>query len=280
MCKASRQAASRLTEPPLENATVRNDRQPLPAPELRALACILAVVAPLAGAASLSAATILHAQDAAKDAAKDATKEEAKDDILRGPAVPKEDVESSRGFTGGQRAKPAEGMQEADGKKDARARTAGSRADIEHRAFVDAVGRLALEGDRAKTAEAAIADFAARLESWRELAKAKQEEMLRLRRSAPSDQPPSEEFKRVASSIEKSRPKLAELEQQVYAMLDEAEGAALKEHHDAARKEIRAAMAREAEAKRAAAKEEMDRKRRAREAGEGKPSGKPAMNPE
>ena len=63
-------------------------------------------------------------------------------------------------------------------------------------------------------------------------------------------------------------------------MLDEAEGAALKGHHDAARKEIRAAMAREAEAKRAAAKEEMERKRRAREAGEGKPSGKPAMNPE
>jgi hypothetical protein len=255
---------------------VRNDRPTIRASERSALACFLAVVAPLACAASLSAAPILHAQDAAKDAAKGA----AKDDILRGPAVPKEDVESSRGFTGGQRAKPAEGMQEADGKKDARARTAGSRADIDHRAFVDAVGRLALEGDRAKTAEAAIADFAARLESWRELAKAKQEEMLRLRRSAPSDQPPSEEFKRVASSIEKSRPKLAELEQQVYAMLDGAEGAALKEHHDAARKEIRAAMAREAEAKRAAVKEEMERKRRAREAGEGKPSGKPAMNPE
>ena len=243
-------------ETTLENAAVTNDRPTRRAFDRHALACFLALAVPLACAASIS-----HAQDAAKD------------DLLRGPAVAKEDVESSRGFTGGSRAKPGDGMQEP------RTRVAGSRADIEHRAFVEAVGRLALEGERAEAAQASIADFAARLDAWREVAKARQAEMLRLRRNAPSDQPPSEEFKRVASSIEKARPKLAELEQQVYAMLNEAEGAALKEHHDAVRKEIRATMAREAEAKRAAAKEEMDRKRRAREAGEGKPADTPGTKP-
>jgi hypothetical protein len=247
------------------------------------LRTILSLVAPIAVACALSTASVAHAQDGSRGG-----KQGAKhDDILRGPAVPKEDVESSRGFTGGSRAKPAEGMQDSSDKKDAkpeRGRTGASRADIEHRAFVEAVARLALDGERAKAAGAAVADFATRLEAWREMAKSKQEEMQRLRRNAPSDRPPSEEFKRVASSIEKSRPKLAELEQQVYAMLDESEGAALKEHHDAVRKEIRTAMAREAEAKRAAAKEEMERKRRAREGRDEKPSGgssgSPAMNPE
>ena len=65
-----------------------------------------------------------------------------------------------------------------------------------------------------------------------------------------ANEPPSEEFKKKMAALETSRPKLGELQQRVFGMLTEEQGAKLKDAYAAELKRVRDEISRKTEAER------------------------------
>ena len=157
-----------------------------------------------------------------------------KDDVLRGPKVPPKGIESKRQFTGGQ------GGQRP-------AASGGSRPTIEQNAFFVALESMKFEGELKDAVEGARAEFLERVKQWEATVGEQRKKLFEQRKNAPSNQPPSEEFKKKMADIEASRPKLGELQQRVFGMLTEEQGAKLKDAFDAELKRVREEMSRKAE---------------------------------
>lgn len=184
--------------------------------------------------------------------------------VLDGPQVPKKGLDSKRPFTGGQKAGDKAGSK--DGKRPQA--QMGSKPAIEQNAFFAAIDAMGFEGDLGASVEGARAEFIERVKQWDATASVKRRQLFDQRRQASPSEPPSEEFKKEMAAIEASRPKLAELQQRVYGMLSEEQGAKLKETYEAELKRVRDEIARQAEA---------DRKRKeAERKGEGKGKSKEA----
>lgn len=171
--------------------------------------------------------------------------------VLDGPEVPKKGLDSKRPFAGGQK----------DGKRPAA--QMGSKPAVEQNAFFAAIDAMGFEGELKTSVEAARADFVERVKQWDASTSEKRKKLFDARKRASPSEPPSEEFKKGMSEIEASRPKLVELEQRVYGMLSEAQGAKLKETYGAELKRVRDEIARQTEAERA--RKEAERKARAKE---------------
>ncbi len=173
------------------------------------------------------------------------------DDVLRGPKVPPKGIESNRQFTGGKAGqRPA-----APG---------GSRPTIEQNAFFAAIDSMKFEGDLRKSVEDARTEFVERVKAWDKSAGEQRKKLFEERKNAPSNEPPSEEFKKRMAAIETSRPKLGELQQRVFGMLSEEQGAKLKDAYAAELKRVRDEIARKTEAERK--KQEANRRPSARPA--------------
>ncbi|MEY3143246.1 MAG: hypothetical protein RLY21_1739 [Planctomycetota bacterium] len=189
-----------------------------------------------------------------------------KDDVLRGPKVPQKGIDSDRQFTGGKAAQRA-------------AAAGGSRPTIEQNAFFAALDSMKFEGELKKSVEDARTEFVERVKEWDKSAGEQRRKLFEERKKAASNEPPSEEFKKKMTQIEASRPKLAELQQRVFGLLTEEQGAKLKEAFDAELKRVRDEIARKTEAERK--KQAADRKRSAQPArgpGDSKPT-PPAEKP-
>lgn len=156
------------------------------------------------------------------------------DDVLRGPKVPPQGIESNRQFTGGK------GGQRP-------AASGGSRPTIEQNAFYVALDSMKFEGELKKSVDAAREEFIARLQAWDKSASEQRKKLFDERKKAPSNEPPSEDFKKRMAEIETSRPKLGELQQRVFGMLTEEQGVQLKDAFAAELKRVRDEMARKAE---------------------------------
>ena len=167
------------------------------------------------------------------------------DDVLRGPAVKKGDIESERPFTGGKR----EGG--------ARLQT---KPALEFASFAAAVGAMDLPEARKVELVTACEAFQDRAAAWEKSAAERRKKIYDARKRESSDEPPSAEFKKAISELDASLPKVVELQQQVYALLSEEEGAQLKKAYESelARrreeitKEVAAERKRKAEALKAA----------------------------
>jgi hypothetical protein len=231
------------------------------------------LVAAVALAAStpitLDAHAALHPQDATPSVAP-----EKDSGVLDGPEVPKKGLDSSRPFTGG---KPPV----KDGAKDGQRPPApmGSKPAIEQNAFFAAIDAMAFTGELKESVDAARAEFVARVKAWEETAGAKRKKLFEERKRASSAEPPSEEFKKGMAEIEASRPKLVELQQRVFGMLSEEEGAKLKDAFEAELKRVRDEIARKAEADRKRKQAEKKEGSQDPAAREGKPSGDRPTDP-
>lgn len=180
-----------------------------------------------------------HLDPPADPATPPAQKEEPQneDDVLRGPKVPPKGIESNRQFTGGKAGqRPA-----APG---------GSRPTIEQNAFFVAIDSMKLEGDLKKSVEDARTEFVERVKAWDKSSGEQRRKLFEERKNAPSNEPPSEEFKKKMAAIETSRPKLGELQQRVFGMLSEEQGAKLKDAYAAELKRVRDEISRKTEAER------------------------------
>jgi hypothetical protein len=155
-------------------------------------------------------------------------------DVLRGPEVPKKGIESDRQFTGGKPGARPQGQM-------------ASKPEIEQGAFFTALEAMRFEGDLGASVVAAREEFVARVKAWEKSAGEKRKQLFEKRKQAAPSAPPSEEFKREMNAIEASRPKLFELQQRVYGMLSEAQGATLKDAYDAELKRVRDEIARKTE---------------------------------
>ena len=185
--------------------------------------------------------------------------------VLDGPQVPKKGLDSKRPFTGGQKAGDKAG--DKAGSKDGKRPQAqmGSKPAIEQNAFFAAIDAVGFEGDLGASVEGARAEFIERVKQWDATASVKRRQLFDRRKQASPSEPPSEEFKKEMAAIEASRPKLAELQQRVYGMLSEEQGAKLKETYEAELKRVRDELARQAEAERKAKDAERKTKEKAKE---------------
>lgn len=223
------------------------------------LAAVLSAALPAEAPAPLSATSArLHPQE--KEPAP-AAKPGEDGGVLDGPAVPKKGLDSTRPFVGGQK-----GGQK-DGQKDGKRPPAqmGSKPAIEQNAFFAALDAMGFGGALKASIEGVRDDFVERVKQWDATAGEKRRQLFEQRKRASPSEPPSEEFKKEMAAIEASRPKLAELEQRVYGMLSEEQGAKLKETYDAELKRVRDELARRAEAERKAKDAERKTKDKAKE---------------
>ena len=181
-------------------------------------------------------------------------------DVLRGPKVPQKGIESDRPFTGGKGGK--------DGQRPAA--QMGSKPAIEQGAFFTAIDSMGFEGDLGKSIDGARAEFLERVKQWEATSGEQRKKLFESRKQASPSEPPSEEFKKKMAEIEASRPKLAELQQRVYGMLSEEQGAKLKDAYDAELKRVRDEIARKAEAERK--RREAEKGKKPAPEGKGKPA--------
>ena len=191
-------------------------------------------------ATSPASAAVLQPHFAPPATAPEVPPAEKEGDVLRGPKVPKQGIESNRQFTGGMGAK--------DGQRPPA--QMGSKPAIEQGAFFTAIDATAFEGDLKKSIDDARAEFLERVKQWEATSGEQRKKLFESRKQASPSEPPSEEFKKKMAEIEASRPKLAELQQRVYGMLSEEQGAKLKDAYDAELKRVRDEIARKAEAER------------------------------
>jgi len=180
-----------------------------------------------------------HLDPPADPATPPAQKEDSQNesDVLRGPKVPPKGIESNRQFTGGKAGqRPA-----APG---------GSRPTIEQNAFFAAIDSMKFEGDLMRSVEDARTEFVERVKAWDKSAGEQRKKLFEERKNAPSNEPPSEDFKKRMAALETSRPKLGELQQRVFGMLTEEQGAKLKDAFAAELKRVRDEISRKTEAER------------------------------
>jgi hypothetical protein len=207
----------------------------------------LTALALLVGPSSLAASTSASAgaaqppagggQGAPADAPhSDAPPPERVPSGLRGPDVRQGDLDSEGTFIGG--------------KRDGAPKQPRTKPALEFAAFSTAVAAAPLASDVKANAVAACEDFRARVADWEKSAAERRKKLYESRRQADPAAPPSEEFKKAMGELEASRPKMIELQERVYAMLSEEEGAALKKAYDEDLAKRRAEIAREAEAER------------------------------
>ena len=175
---------------------------------------------------------------------------------LRGPDVRQGDLDSEGTFIGG--------------KRDGTSKQPRTKPALEFAAFSAAVAAAQLAGDTKADAVAACEEFRARVADWEKSAAERRKKLYDSRRRADPASPPTEEFKKAIGELEASRPKLIELQERVYAMLSEEEGAALKKAYDEDLARRRAEIAREAEAER---KRKAAEREKAREKGGEKKDG-------
>lgn len=183
-------------------------------------------------------------------------------EVLRGREVKKDDLESSRPFAGGKR----EGGPRLQ-----------TKPALELGSFVAAVEAFELPAERKAELVAACAAFRERLASWETSSAERKKKIYASRKREAPDAPPSEEFKKAMAELDASRPKVVELRQQIYALLDEEEGARLKKAYDEELARRRAEIAREVEADRkrkAEARDAAKQEAANREKGEKDPDGK------
>jgi hypothetical protein len=180
-----------------------------------------------------------HLDPPADPATPPAQKEDSQNegDVLRGPKVPPKGIESNRQFTGGK----AGQRPTAPG---------GSRPTIEQNAFFAAIDSMKFEGDLKQSVEDARTEFVERVKAWDKSAGEQRKKLFEERKNAPSNEPPSEEFKKKMAALETSRPKLGELQQRVFGMLTEEQGAKLKDAYAAELKRVRDEISRKTEAER------------------------------
>jgi hypothetical protein len=213
--------------------------------------------------ATLTALALLASQGAPADApASDAPPAERVPGGLRGPDVREGDLDSGGTFIGG--------------KRDGAPKQPRTKPALEFAAFSAAVAAAPLATDVKANAVAACEEFRARVADWEKNAAERRKKLYESRRQADPASPPTEEFKKGMGELEASRPKMIELQQRVYAMLSEEEGAALKKAYDEDLAKRRAEIAREAEAerKRKAAEREKAREKGGEKGGaDGKPMG-------
>jgi hypothetical protein len=220
-------------------------------------------------ASSVSMGSMLHPQPSLEPPATAPAPPAQKDgEVLRGPKVPQKGIDSNRQFTGGKAAK------DPNAQKDGQRPPAqmGSKPMIEQNAFFAALDSLDFGAEVDKSVKDAREEFVARVAEWEKTTSAKRKELFEKRKKASSSEPPSEEFKKQMNELEASRPKLAELQQRVYGMLSEEQGAKLKDAYDAELKRVRDEIARKAEAER---KRQAETKKAPPEGKKPAPEGKP-----
>jgi hypothetical protein len=109
---------------------------------------------------------------------------------------------------------------------------------------------MKLEGDLMQSVEDARTEFVERVKAWDKSAGEQRKKLFEERKNAPSNEPPSEDFKKRMAALETSRPKLGELQQRVFGMLTEEQGAKLKDAYAAELKRVRDEISRKTEAER------------------------------
>jgi hypothetical protein len=173
-------------------------------------------------------------------------------DGIKGPKVPDESLKSDKPFAGG-----------------GKGRAPQSRPMLELRVMNAAIDGLGLEGEQKDKVAAVRAEFMTRLETYEKQAAEKRKQLAEQRKKAPSDQPPSEEWKKEMQALENSRPKLDELKKGLSGVLTPEQMDLLKQRFDEGLKKARAEMTKRAE-------EERKKKEEAMKEGGGKPSDAPA----
>jgi hypothetical protein len=175
----------------------------------------------------------------------------APEDVLRGPKVPDVDVKSNRPFVEGAK----------DGEK-------LSKPVLEQRVYFRAIDLMGFEGDLKEKVNALRSAFVDRVTAYNKVAQAKRAELEAARKKADPTKPPSEEFKREMNKIEAERPKLAELQKEVKALLGEETGALLDKKFAEELKRVRAEQTRQTEEARKKKRAELEEQKK--QAAEGK----------
>lgn len=129
---------------------------------------------------------------------------------------------------------------------------AASRPVLEQRVYLRALETFALSDDeRARIAEARDA-FLERQEAMRREISTRMKELMDSRRSAPSSEPPSPEFRKAMEELRGRQLRVAELQRAVDAILGPDRAAELREHFDDALARTRRELAEKAELERKA----------------------------
>jgi len=173
-------------------------------------------------------------------------------DGIKGPKVPDDSLKSDKPFAGG-----------------AKGRAPQSKPMLELRVMNAAIDGLGLEGEQKDKVAAVRAEFMTRLETFEKQAAEKRKQLAEQRKKAPSDQPPSEEWKKEMQALENGRPKLDELKKGLSEVLTPEQMDLLKQRFDEGLKKAREEMTKRAE-------EERKKKEEAMKEGGGKPSDAPA----
>lgn len=172
---------------------------------------------------------------------------------IKGPKVPDESLKSDKPFAGGNKGRAPQ-----------------SKPMMELRVMGAAIDGLGLEGEQKDKVAAVRADFMKRLETYEKEAAAKRKELTEQRKKAPSDQPPSEEWKKAMQQLENGRPKLEELKKSLAEVLSPEQMDLLKERYDEGMKKAREEMTRRAE------EERRKKEEAAKNGGDGMQGDKPA----
>lgn len=173
-------------------------------------------------------------------------------DGIKGPKVPDDSLKSDKSFAGG-----------------GKARAPQSRPMLELRVMNAAIDGLGLEGEQKDKVAAVRAEFMTRLETYEKQATEKRKQLTEQRKKAPSDQPPSEEWKKEMQALENSRPKLEDLKKGLAEVLSPEQMDLLKQRFEEGLKKAREEMTRRAEEERKRKEEAM------KDGGAGKPSDAP-----
>jgi hypothetical protein len=167
------------------------------------------------------------------------------DDVLRGPKVPPIDVKSNRPFVEGAK----------DGEK-------LSKPVLEQRVYFRAIDLMAFEGETKEKLDALRVAFVDRVAAYNKVAQVKRAELEAARKKADPSQPPSEEFKRAMNKLEAERPKLAELQKEVNALLGDEKAALLDKKFAEELKRVRAEQTKRTDEERKKKRAELEEKKK------------------